>query len=108
MFRDNLTYLRKRENLTQKELAKKLGIAQSTLASYERGIREPNFEMLENIADFFNVPMPTLLGSEEKAREAYAGYTKAITADRQAILDAVDGMSAEQLQKLLKIIEAIK
>ena len=108
MFRDNLKTLRKRKGLTQLELAEKLGIAQSTLASYERGIREPNFEMLENIADYFNVPMAELLGSESKVAEAYNGYRKEITAERQAVLDAVDGMSVDELKRLLKIIDAMK
>lgn len=108
MFSDNLVYLRKKAKLTQGELAKGLGIGRSTVTMYEKGLREPNFEMLENIADYFNVPIATLLGSEEKAAEAYQGYKKEITAERKAILDAVDGMTADELRRLLKIIDAMK
>ena len=64
MFPNMLRYLRKREGYTQKEMAAALGIGQSTLASYERGVREPNFEMLETIADFFNVNMSTLISED--------------------------------------------
>jgi len=61
MFTKNLVALRKRKMLTQAQLADKLGIAQSTLASYERGLREPNFEMLRIIADYFGVTTAELI-----------------------------------------------
>ena len=55
--------LRKDNNLTQSELAKKLGVATSTVGMYERAQREPDFETLEKIAAFFGVNMNTLLGN---------------------------------------------
>ena len=63
-FGDTLNMLRKRDNLTQKELAEKLGISFSAISMYERGKREPDFETLEAIADYFNVNMNFLLGKE--------------------------------------------
>lgn len=56
--------LRKDNNLTQAELGKKLGVAPSTVGMYERGQREPDFETLEKIANYFSVNMNTLLGKE--------------------------------------------
>lgn len=61
-FKDELRKLRKQDGLTQKELAKKLGLSNSTISMYERGNREPDFEILEAIADFFNVDMNKLTG----------------------------------------------
>ena len=60
-FSDMLTFLRKRENLSQQELAEKLGCAKSTISMYENGKREPDFETLEAIADTFNVSMSVLI-----------------------------------------------
>ena len=62
--------LRKDNNLTQAELAKKLGVAPSTVGMYERGQREPDFETLEKIAGYFSVNMNTLLGKENAAEIA--------------------------------------
>ena len=59
--------LRKDNNLTQAELAKKLGVAPSTVGMYERGQREPDFETLEKIANCFSVNMNTLLGKDGEA-----------------------------------------
>ena len=62
LFGNRLRQLRKEANLTQKDLAAKLGLAFSTISMYERGIREPDFETTEAIADYFNVSMDFLLG----------------------------------------------
>lgn len=61
-FIDMLGYLRRRENLSQKELAEKAGVSRSTIGMYEAGEREPSFETLEALADIFNVNMDVLLG----------------------------------------------
>ncbi len=46
----NLKEIRKKRGYTQKELASKLGISDSTLAHYESGIRKITLEMFfENI-----------------------------------------------------------
>lgn len=62
MFSEVLFNLRKKHGLTQKELADKLGVAASTIGNYEQGTRTPDYETLEVIADFFNVPMDSLFG----------------------------------------------
>ena len=63
-FKDMLKYLRNRDNLSQSELAEKLGVAKSTISMYEIGKREPDFETLEAICDLFNVDMNFLLGKD--------------------------------------------
>lgn len=65
MFSDVLKYLRKREHMTQQELANKLKISRGAVSMYELGQREPDFETLEAIADCFNVSMSVLLGKDE-------------------------------------------
>ena len=63
-FGENLKALRKERSLTQEEFAKQSGISRSAIGMYESGKREPSFETLESIADFFNVDMNKLLGQE--------------------------------------------
>ena len=64
-FKDRIVYLRDGKDLKQKELAEILGISRSTLASYEQGRREPDFDTLQKIADYFNVSTDYLLGRTE-------------------------------------------
>lgn len=68
-FSTRLKKLRKDSGKTQEELAPELGISRSTLGMYETGKREPDFEMLETIADFFNVDMNYLTGFSDDPRD---------------------------------------
>lgn len=61
-FKDMLRYLRNSRNLTQSELAKIIGVSPSAVGMYESGERQPNFEIEEKIADYFNVTLDTLRG----------------------------------------------
>lgn len=63
MFSENLKLLKEAKDLTQQQLADKLSISRSTIGMYENGSREPDFETLEIIADFFNVDMGRLIGN---------------------------------------------
>jgi len=58
--------LRLEKNLTQAELAKILSIGESTISFYESDKREPDYETLQKIADFFNVSVDYLLGRTNK------------------------------------------
>ena len=58
--------LRKSRNMTQGELAEAIGITRSRLSMYELGKREPDFETLEAIADYFNVDIDYLMGRTDK------------------------------------------
>lgn len=92
-FADMLSYLRRREGLSQQELAEKLGLAKSTISMYEKGARKPSFEMLEAIADYFNINMDTLVGNDKPASENFttdeihmvALYRRADEIDRSSV-----------------------
>ena len=60
-FNTMLKTLRLKKGLTQGELAKLTGLTRSAIGMYESGNREPKYEVLELLADFFNVDMNTLL-----------------------------------------------
>lgn len=61
-----LKSLRTSKGMTQDQLAKVLKISRSTIGMYEKGDREPDYETLESIADFFNVDIDYLLGRSRK------------------------------------------
>lgn len=67
---DMLTFLRKREGISQQELANKLGLTRSAIGMYETGRREPDLETLEAFADYYNVDMNTLTGLYDAAKDA--------------------------------------
>lgn len=66
--------LRVKSGLTQQEMADRLKISRSSIGMYENGEREPSFELLEAIADYFNVDMNYLLGKKELSENIPQGY----------------------------------
>nr|DAW14090.1 MAG TPA: Repressor protein CI [Caudoviricetes sp.] len=62
-FAKRLKELRVSRGLTQDDLARELKLVKSSISMYENGKRKPSFEVLEAIADYFNVNMDTLYSS---------------------------------------------
>jgi transcriptional regulator with XRE-family HTH domain len=64
MFSTRLIELRKERGLTQAELAKSLNKTRSTLSGYETEGKEPDYDMLCRLAEYFGVTLDYLLGLE--------------------------------------------
>ncbi len=60
---NRLEELRKKENLSMREMAKKLNMPYTTYVNYEKGTREPNSETLIMLAKFFDVSVDYLIGN---------------------------------------------
>lgn len=58
---NRMKQLREERNLTMREASQRLGIPYTTYVNYEKGLREPNSEMLIRIANFFNTSIDYLL-----------------------------------------------
>ncbi len=63
-FCQNLKMIRKDCELTQKQVAQKLGVVESCYANWEQGRTEPNIEMLRNLCEIFQVTIDELINGE--------------------------------------------
>lgn len=80
-FAERLRELRNEKKMTMKDLADKLSLTEQAISMYERNERRPNFEKLEEIADFFNIDMNYLLG-KSIIKNSYAHEFREITIDK--------------------------
>lgn len=62
MFKDNLKKLRREKKITQEELSKIIGVERSSIGKYESSGVIPSVDVLNKIADYFNVSVDYLLG----------------------------------------------
>lgn len=60
-FGNNLRTLIEERDMTQKEVARQLNIAPSTMGSYVQNTREPDFATLVSLAKYFEVSIDYLL-----------------------------------------------
>ena len=64
-FHEKLQELRKRNNLTQEELAQRLYVSRTAISKWESGRGYPNIDSLKAIAKFYGVTIDELLSGEE-------------------------------------------
>lgn len=65
-FGSKLKSLRKELNLTQEQLAKRIGVAKSVVSYYESGERYPSYDVLVKLTNVFHVTTDYLLDIEKK------------------------------------------
>lgn len=58
--------LRKQKRMSQTELAKSVGVSQTTVTAWETGKAEPSSSAVAKLADIFNVTTDYLLGRPNK------------------------------------------
>lgn len=61
-FGNHLKGLRLKNNITQKDLAKAIGISERGIQNYELNARKPTFDILIALARFFDVSIDYLVG----------------------------------------------
>lgn len=66
--------LRKEKNLTQAELAEKLGVSNRSISRWENGITMPDFDLLIELADFYGVDVRDILDGERSEADMDTQY----------------------------------
>lgn len=66
--------LRKKNGMTQNELASKLMVTSQAVSKWENGRGIPDIEILKQISELFHVDLETLLNGEEKKKQNFSLY----------------------------------
>lgn len=100
MFKDILKQLRKRENMTQSDLAEALKISRSTIAMYETDIRNPDHETMKRLAELFNVSMDYLYEKEKPVDDG-------LSPNRRKLIDFARSVPEDKLEQVYSVIQSI-
>lgn len=98
-FKDRVKELMERDGVSQKELAIRSGISESSISRYLAGSLKPRMDILANIAKVFNVSTSYLVGEEEHTVEsdAYEETLCVVTRNKSKLSD-------QQKADLIKIL----
>ena len=101
-FQKNIKNLRKNYNISQEELALRLGISRSSVANYENGQNFPNMDILLKMSKIFNCTIDYLLG-----RSQFKNYKEFEQALKHvgAILDFCDEKTKQIIISILNSIQ---
>lgn len=90
--------LRKENNWSQSDLAKKIGVSRVIIGKYERNDAHPSIDIAKKIADAFDVTLDYLVGEGQNAT-----FDKNILARIEAIVK----MDSNTKNNLFSIIDAV-
>ena len=108
MFGKILRELRKENNLNQSELAKKIGLSASAVGMYEQGRRQPGLELINKIADLFNVSSDFLIGRSNIRKSDDSKNIAKTNENSPYLVQAYDkNLPPEELRKIEKYINHI-
>jgi transcriptional regulator with XRE-family HTH domain len=86
----NLRHLRKRLEMSQEQLAEKVGLNRGNIASYENASAEPKFCNLLRLANFFGVSILDMtqsdLGEEALLEKAIQTHANPYNSERETII----------------------
>ena len=94
-----LKELREEKRLTQKELAKALGLKRTRIAAYETGVNNPEYAVLLRLADYFHVTLDYLTGRSDTPEVT-------LTEEENQILLLLRRLSRGERAALLRLLEA--
>lgn len=113
---DKIAHLREKRGLTQEELSVKLGISRAALSHYETNRREPDYDTLRNIANFFDTSLDYLFGRTNRPEfvldQEVRDYADTLELSDESILDkfalTVDGrkLTAEEAKRFIAFVRA--
>ena len=112
----NLKALRKKNKISQVDLARTMHVTQTTVSRWETGEIAPDAETIEQLADFFSVSVDYLLGRDTKEGNGDAidpevlEYIEELKNrdDLQMLIVAARDVTKEDIEKAIKIIKALK
>lgn len=120
-----LKEIRTEKEKTQQEIANYLGITRPAYTAYESGNRQPDYETLQRLADFFNVTTDFLLGRtdtrnettpEQKIKNALSGdpelseFWESLSQreDLKILFKQTRDMSPEAIKRIIRYIKIVE
>lgn len=108
-----LKYLRNKQNLTQKELANKIGVRRATIAGYETKGKEPSYSTLKKLARALNCSIDFLLDNTDQetniSNDNLHYLTKILQRDDlQELLKCTENLEPSSVDRIINIISIIE
>lgn len=96
--------LRIKRGLSQSDLAKALGVSRSAIGNYELGLREPDIDTIEAMADYFDVSVADMMGREDVA---ITPPPTPHTREAMILSAGIDRMPEEERKRAIEVVKLV-
>lgn len=104
-FGKRLRELRIGQGYTQQGLAEVLGVSKSAISMYENGVREPELELIQRMADLFSVNLECLIGNRnEEEKEEHEALESPFVNMKRLIARNGNRLTEEERNKLIELL----
>lgn len=106
---NGIRYFRKKNHLTQSELADMLGVTQTSVSQWEGGRNYPDIKMAKRLATMFDATLDQILGMEDMSEKPLvdALSSSVISEERRMAVDENELLLLEQKGRLLELMDQL-
>ncbi len=116
MLAERLKELREQKGLTRKQVSQAVGLEASTYGKYEKGQRQPSYQILLALADFYCVSVDFLTGfsktkeplTQEHLTNTYSQIAEDLGEDVQVMFHDITSFDDKEREELKNFIDFIK
>ncbi len=105
MLNERIRELREERNISQRQLADRLGFERYTVSNWEQGRTEPNVRQLTALADFFEVSTDYLMCRANEL--GIVEVTNALPPQQKELLGLFERMSQQDRNRIVDIAKVM-
>lgn len=103
---EKVRYIRKSNELNQKEFADRIGVSQGTLSDIERGVCLPSCETIAALKSVFRSDLNWLLSEDEINEDSeQPSFHTTLSNEELKLLDSFRSLPSQEKVELLEIIQ---
>ena len=104
-FGQNLKVLRKKAKLTQSQLAEKLDMKQNAYVLWEQKATNPTLELLEKLADIYNLPIQDLIKKTDNTdeKQLMINYRSLTAEQKESVINFTDFLLEQNKAEVIEL-----
>jgi transcriptional regulator with XRE-family HTH domain len=106
---NGIRYFRKKNHMTQTELANVIGVTQTSVSQWESGRNYPDIKTAKRLADIFGATLDQILGSDDMTEEdlRLAGEPFRPILERSDDMSDEDALLLDQKIRLIELMDKL-
>lgn len=109
-FAKRLRYFLERDNMTQQELAKRLGVSPQAVTNWVKAVKTPRMDKVDAMCSVFNCRRSDFSETVDEENLELNGYLQELNSrsEMRMLFKSAKGASKEQIEAIVKLLDSMK